>query len=81
MEMGSNHDGGFGVLVSTDGLGIFGTLIILGICIAIAVCNAQQERAFCTDVCAQYHSSPAIQGSQCYCRDGRGVFDPAYGGR
>lgn len=84
MEMGNNDSGGgfgVGLLFDTSGLGIWGSLVLIGGIIALSLyCSAQKQeeyRGFCTDVCAQYHDVPVIQGSQCYCRDEQGIYDPA----
>lgn len=83
MEMGDGDSGGgfgVGLLFDTSGLGLFGTLLLIGAMVGLTMyCNAQkheQWRDFCTDVCSQYGDAPVIQGSQCYCRDEHGVYDP-----
>ena len=83
MEMGDDDGGGlgFGVLFDMGGLGLFGTIVVLGLMIGLLVyCSAErgdQRREFCTETCSQYNDAPVIQGSQCYCRDDKGIYDPA----
>ena len=84
MEMGNNDDGGgfgVGVLFDTSGMGIFGTFVLLLLLVGIGLyCSSQKHQEyqrFCTDVCAQYGDSPVIEGSQCYCRDKQGIYDPS----
>jgi hypothetical protein len=83
MEMGDNDGGGGGIFVGAmfDGLGWVGTLVLLAIVIGLGLYCAAEKREqraeFCHDVCAQYDDAPVVQGSQCYCRDARGIYDPA----
>lgn len=84
MEMGDNDNGGgfgFGLLFDMSGLGLVGSLFMIALVVGIWWCNAQatekEYRRFCTEVCSQYHNEPVIEGSQCYCRDEQGIYDPA----
>lgn len=76
MEMGDNDSGGFGLGVIFDG-----PLVLIVIVIVIGIyCSAQkreQQEDFCAEVCSQYNDLPVVQGSQCYCRDEQGIYDPA----
>lgn len=84
MEMGDSGDGdsyGLGFLFDTSGLGLVGTIVVLVVILGIhCYCDGrthEQRHEFCADVCKQYDDTPVIQGSQCYCRDDNGIYDPA----
>lgn len=85
MEMGNSDGGGGGFYYfgggGDSGGGLWGSIIalvaIVALMFAIGHCRAEQRRAFCADVCSQYHDEPVVQGSQCYCRDHQGIYDPA----
>ena len=94
MEMGDSGDGGgggfgFGFLFDLGGgVGaVIGILLLVGV--LVWKCNAHEQTeherlSFCTEVCSQYHDVAVVQGSQCYCRDEQGIYDPstvAHGGR
>lgn len=51
-------------------------VIFIGISCALHECKQEEYRNFCTNVCSQYHDEPVIQGSQCYCKDETGIYDP-----
>lgn len=79
--MGDNDSGGlgFGLFFDTGG-GVFGLVLLVFVICCSVYCSLReqdQHREFCLDVCAQYGDAPVIQGSQCYCRDEQGVYDPA----
>lgn len=81
MDMGDSDGGGVGVGVLLSGGSFFGTFVIILVMIGIhCYCDSrehEEQHRFCAEVCSQYHDKPVIKGSQCYCRDAQGIYDPA----
>lgn len=89
MDLGSSGGHSSFVYFGDSGGGsggdLFGVFVLLVLLVALSVglyqCQHSSNLRFCTDVCSQYESAPELRGTNCYCRDSQGIYDPTYGHR